>query len=136
MEGIVLLRFFNGNFTYKLQHLDETELVFLTENRPAKRFLYFRFIISYIFAQKNGNQLFINKMNNDKNFWASPGEYLRKSTLISLARNISGLELPPNILDKTTFEGTASEETDDTLVLSAHLRAAYVSTIKNRGKGE
>jgi hypothetical protein len=56
VEGIVLLRFFNRNFIYKLQHLDEKELVFLTDNRPAKRFLYFRFIISYIFASVPSNQ--------------------------------------------------------------------------------
>jgi hypothetical protein len=34
------------------EELDNKELSFLRENRPARRFLYFRFITTYINAQK------------------------------------------------------------------------------------
>ena len=114
----------------------------MTDNRPAKRFMYFRFVVSYIFAQKNGHASFLEKVENGKEFWASPGEYLRRSTLISLARNISGLELPPSVLEDKTFEdpdldSPPFDEIDNsTILLSAHLRDACVASVKEYAEEE
>jgi hypothetical protein len=120
----------------ELQDLDGRELNFLTDNRPAKRFMYFRFVVSYIFAQQKGNECFLNKVENRKELWPSPGEYLRKSTLISLARNISGLELPPAILDNNTFEEPNSllsetEAENSAILLSAQLRRACIASARD-----
>ncbi|CRG90141.1 Pc12g04220 [Talaromyces islandicus] len=67
--------------------LDNKELTFLGHNRPAKRYLYFRFISSIIHAQKTSNMDILGRLEV-KEFWASPGEYLRRSTLVTMARQI------------------------------------------------
>lgn len=82
------------------EDLDERELTFVGETRPARRFLYFRFIITYIFHKRNGDTGFAKKIENIQNFWPTPGPYLRKSMLISLARNVSGYDIPPKILEE------------------------------------
>ncbi|KAJ5364218.1 uncharacterized protein N7496_009931 [Penicillium cataractarum] len=89
--------------------IHERELRFLNDNRPAKRFLYFRFIITYIFRKREdspGSRLFTDQVESEKAFWPSPGEYLEKSTLKALARNISGCELPASLTAHTTFESS------------------------------
>jgi hypothetical protein len=111
----------------------------LSPHRPAKRYLYFRFIITYIHAQKSGNTTFTNRVENKTDFWASPGPYLRKSTLISLARNISGCELPPPLLASTTFEksefNVSSEEEDEiSMTLASQLRDAVIQSAKDAEK--
>jgi hypothetical protein len=52
------------------QDFDQKELVFLTENRPMRRYLYFRFIVTYLFAKEAG---FIKQVETKQPFWASPG---------------------------------------------------------------
>ncbi|KUM56717.1 hypothetical protein ACN42_g10485 [Penicillium freii] len=50
----------NENFVYKresgeiikVKHLDDRILSFLSENRPRRRYLYFRFLISYLHAKR------------------------------------------------------------------------------------
>ncbi|KAJ9411239.1 hypothetical protein DTO045G8_871 [Paecilomyces variotii] len=61
-----------------------------------------------------------------------PGEYLEKSTLKALARNISGLELPPTLLQHT-FEHAPKDELAADYVgisLSSLLRDATVESTK------
>jgi hypothetical protein len=55
---------------YKWKDFDQKELVFLTENRPMRRYLYFRFIVTYLFAKEAG---FIKQVETKQPFWASPG---------------------------------------------------------------
>ena len=122
-------------FLTSRQDLDGRELTFLTDNRPARRFLYFRFIITYIHATISGNTRFTDKVENKTEFWASPGEYLRRSTLVSLARNISGLKLPPSLYDDNTFE-TPDESTNEdaeniAMDLSSELRSAMIESAKS-----
>lgn len=61
-------------------------------------------------------------------FWASPGPYLRRSTLLTLARNISGVELPPTLIEDQTFEApddlSPQQAEDANMLLSAKLRDA------------
>lgn len=106
-----------------LQELDGRELLFLSDSCPAKRFLFFRFIITYLNAKIDGNNDFANEVDTEQSFWASPGSYLRKSTLTMLSRNVSGMEIPPNVYKDNTFEdqdvemsGVSTVNTDHALV--------------------
>lgn len=45
----------------------------------------------------------------DRRFWPSGGEYLNKSTLKTLARCVSGCELPDEFVTNKTFEDSANE---------------------------
>lgn len=59
--------------------------------------------------------------------WASPGPYLRRSMLVTLARRISDLYLPETFYSHTTFaeaDGCASrpEDEEEDLVLSLTVR--------------
>lgn len=106
--------------------------MFRSGNRPARRYLYFRYVINYLWAKQQGNQEWVEQIDNKGVFWASPGPYLEKSTLISLGRNISGFELPPSILESTTFDGpvpTKGDENQDLSVCIA-LREANMATSK------
>lgn len=115
------------------QDLNRRELRFLGDKRPAKRYLYFRFIVTVMHAQRTGNTEFLKRLENREIFWASPGSYLRKSTLVSLARNISGLELPPAACENTTFEGeTEAQSSQDTAsVLAFQLREATIESYRS-----
>lgn len=76
---------------------------------------------------------FTNSVDNRKIFWASGGEYLHRSTLRSLARNISGLELPES-LSLNGFDDTSVSELEADSVgtaLAADLRQAATASMKN-----
>ena len=87
----------------------------------------------------NGQISFTSSVEGKKDFWASPGPYLRQSTLTSLARNISGLELPPSITSNTfedkveDEERLASESDTAGTCLSVRLREAISESSKNKG---
>lgn len=55
--------------------------------------------------------MFTETVECKEDFWASPGPYLRKSTLIALARNILGLKLPSALIEDRTFEETGEVST-------------------------
>ncbi|KAK5445268.1 hypothetical protein LTS15_010049 [Exophiala xenobiotica] len=112
---------------------DGKELQFLNDNRPARRFLYFRFIITFLNSRNFGNFDFSNSVEAQRNFWASPGQYLRKSTLIVLARNISGLRLPTSIYGTTTFEDDTMKQ--DEQEEANLLLALRVSDVMKAGEG-
>ena len=120
--------------------MHQKELTFRTLRRPAKRFLYFRFIITYINAKRLGNTQFTEAVEGRERFWASPGPYLRKSTLIALARNISGIELPSTLIKDQTFETpgdlSARQSEDTNLLLSAQLRDAIILSAGNAERDE
>jgi hypothetical protein len=63
--------------------------------------------MTYIFRKRentSGSIIFTEKVEQETSSWPSPGAYLRKSTLVTLARNISGFELPPSLVQDTTFD--------------------------------
>lgn len=117
--------------TNRRQDINNKELSFLGDNRPAKRYLYFRFISSIIHAQRTGNVDLLSRLEV-KEFWASPGEYLRRSTLVTMARQISGFELPPAAYQEMTFVEDGEEEIrsqEAATMLSAQLREATIAAI-------
>lgn len=96
---------------FTLQHLHNKPLTFINENRPRRRYLYFRFLISYLNAKR------LNKGNitvpiETRKFWPSGGEYLHKSTLQALARSVSGSSIPEEITETHTFGDTELQHED------------------------
>lgn len=78
--------------------------IFRNEIWPAKRFLYFRFILTYIFYNQNWIIEFADKIDHLENFWPTPGPYIWRSMLVSLVSNISGCEISSNLLTESTFQ--------------------------------
>ena len=67
-----------------------------------------------------GNRAFTDSVEFKKSFWASSGEWVNKSTLKSLARHISGIELPESIKTNTfTDPGTVPEQAELSSEISA-----------------
>ena len=114
------------------QDLEGRELQFLTANQPARRYLYFRFLVTYLHAKQSGNSEFTSMVDSCQTFWACPGGYLERSTLISLARNISGIQLPPAITAHTFDDASASvSKTEDAAtILAVELQEAVAANLK------
>ncbi|PGG96524.1 hypothetical protein GX51_07796 [Blastomyces parvus] len=119
--------------------LDGKPLVFLTSsNRPATRFLFFRFIMTYLQAKIQGNVEWTEKIETTAahDLWplSGPGGYMEKDTLRSITRNISGFELPASLYEGLTFDGEdpAGDPDYDTL-LSMRLREVLISGMKGLG---
>jgi len=122
-----------------LQDIDEKELAFLGDNRPARRYLFFRFVIFYLYTKASGNNT-VNEKVNRHDFWPTMGRYLHRSTLVTLARCVSGTELPPSLLEMNTFE--PDEELDKRMgqdigmLLGAELREAFISSMEEKEKDD
>ncbi|PMD22236.1 hypothetical protein NA56DRAFT_658159 [Hyaloscypha hepaticicola] len=102
--------------------MDGKALEFLTTNRPARRYLYLRYVITFLRQQKLGNTKLLDRIEAKSYIRATPGPYLRKSMLISLARRISDHFLPEAFYD-STFESAdgcpqRSPEEEDDLVMA------------------
>ncbi|KAI9369358.1 hypothetical protein BJX61DRAFT_536488 [Aspergillus egyptiacus] len=121
----------------RLEDIDKKELRFLGDHRPARRYLFFRFVISYLHAKASGNTVVSEKVNR-KDFWPTIGRYLHKSTLVTLARCVSGTELPPSLVEGKTFEsegeGDQATGKDIGMLLGADLRDALVSSMREEGE--
>jgi hypothetical protein len=82
-------------------------------------------VITYLHAKKDGNKAWVDKVDNRGVFWASPGPWVEKSTLLSIGRNISGFELPPSLYEGNTFTGEPCEATaDQDVLVCSRLRGA------------
>jgi hypothetical protein len=115
-----------------LQDLDKKELTFVGDNRPARRYLFFRFVISYLHARISGNDTVSGKVNRN-DFWPTMDRYLHRSTLVTLARCVSGIELPPSLLERNTFEPDGELDKrrgeDIGMLLAADIRGNHISSI-------
>jgi hypothetical protein len=111
---------------YIQQDLHDRPLTFLNDNRPRRRYLYFRFIISYLNAKRRGMGNVTVPMETRK-FWPSGGAYLHSSTLKVLARCVSGCELPVDMTSTQTFEATScqSRDVDAGTTLAAGISTPY-----------
>lgn len=94
--------------------------------------MYFRYVITYLNAKRDGNKSWVDKIDGRHVFWASPGPYLEKSTLISLGRSISGFELPEALYKGNTFNGEPGLDTTEgqEILLSSRLRDAIIESAK------
>lgn len=76
-------------------------LKFIHPDRPARRYLYLRYVITFLHQQKLGNVGWLDRVKTRGYLWATPGPYLRKSMLLTLARRFSDLVLPEVFYDST-----------------------------------
>ncbi|GBF64393.1 hypothetical protein TMEN_7091 [Trichophyton mentagrophytes] len=80
------------------------ELKFLNDNRPAKRYLYFRFLMTYLMIKRHGQVNWIREVEAAKHPWSIPGEYLERTMLPKLARNVADTILPKRFYNGMTFK--------------------------------
>ncbi|KUM59197.1 hypothetical protein ACN42_g7953 [Penicillium freii] len=116
---------FGGSYM-KLKEIDNKELTFVSDNRPRRRYLYFCFIIAYLNAKSRGANDAVAKKVEATHFWPSAGEYLNRSTLVTLARCVSGSDLPKSLVQDKTFDSgdTSTRDADAGTVLGADVRDA------------
>ncbi|KAL8818730.1 MAG: hypothetical protein Q9223_002702 [Gallowayella weberi] len=115
--------------------LDNKPLQFQNEKRPARRYLYFRYVMAHMKATRNGYPGIEKKLPSGE-IWASPDKpngYLRKSVLQSLAKRIGDKPLPTDLVEAGTFEDTdpASGRQIDDLIAGHELS----HRIKENGAG-
>ena len=75
-------------FDRRLESFDDKEVVFLNENRPASRFLYYHFVVTLLRNKKHrkpGWEKFSVELPTGKPF-ATMGPYMRESMLLALAK--------------------------------------------------
>ncbi|KAJ6016929.1 hypothetical protein N7451_000308, partial [Penicillium sp. IBT 35674x] len=129
-QCVVLDESLNNNIIFqhagtiiRVQDLDGRRLTFKNDNRPRRRYLYMRFIISYLWAKRRDLPTMDEKVEARK-FWPSGGAYLQKSTLQTLARCVSGCKIPENLIADQTFEGSSdtAKDTEVAMVLAADIR--------------
>jgi hypothetical protein len=99
---------YDGSLTNQ-KDLDNRPLKFLSDNRPRRRFLYLRFLISYLWSKRESVPGLERKVESNR-FWPSAGSYLQHSTLQTLARCISGCEIPKDLTTEHTFTRSNSPE--------------------------
>ncbi|KAJ5475290.1 hypothetical protein N7539_008356 [Penicillium diatomitis] len=111
-QSAVLAHSSKAFFNHTPQDLHNRPLTFLNNNRPRRRYLYFRFIMSYLNAKRQ-NVVNLSVPLETKQFWPSPGGYLHESTLKIMARSVSGCELPPPLISGQTFKESDDPSQDD-----------------------
>lgn len=97
------------HFIIRVKDLDNRQLKFMSSNRPRRRYLYMRFIISYLWCKRNAVPGLDEKVES-KRFWPSAGTYLERSTLQTLARCISGCQIPKDLTAEHTFDHPSRSE--------------------------
>ena len=101
------------NFTdrkiWRWRDIDGRKLHFRNDNRPARRFLYLRYILAWLHAEKARWPGFKEKLPSGR-IWAGPKKsegYLRKSVLLELAKK-TGDKLPMDLIDSGVYEDPAT----------------------------
>ncbi|KAJ5576462.1 hypothetical protein N7535_003388 [Penicillium sp. DV-2018c] len=118
-----------GGSYMKLKEIDNKPLTFVSDHRPRQRYLYFCFIIAYLNAKSRGASDAVAKKVEATHFWPSAGEYLNRSTLVTLARCVSGSELPESLVQDKTFDSgdTSTRDADAGTVLGADVLDAILA---------
>ncbi|KAI2785666.1 hypothetical protein POX_h09424 [Penicillium oxalicum] len=119
-----------GDQFVRVKDLHDLPLTFLNDNRPRRRYLYLRFIISYLNAKRQ-NMADLSVPLETKQFWPSPGGYLHETTLKIMARSVSGCELPPPLVSGQTFEPSDNLSQDNdagNTLAAAIIKPALFST--------
>jgi hypothetical protein len=122
------------------QDIHKRKLRFRNGNRPAKRYLYFRYLITYLTQKWKGNLSWVGEVETRNHVWASPRPYLRRSTLQTLAQQAFGEDLPEHLFDATLsdeddqWESHSSRDRIESLALS--LTAAVTEAAEAPGDGD
>lgn len=122
-------QFVNGETRWR--DINGRALTFLTPNRPARRYLYLRYAITCIYQKRIGNVEWLDQalLKNEARgyIWATPGPYLRRSMLITLARKVSDHFLPEAFYGQSTFTEAdgcpgRSADAEEDLAMGLNLR--------------
>ncbi|KAK2877126.1 hypothetical protein FQN49_001400 [Arthroderma sp. PD_2] len=81
-------------------------LKFQSDRRPSTRYLYFRYMITYLLHKRRLEPIYaINQgVKTDNKQWPISGPFLRRSMLIKLAAEIGKVSLPATSYEHTTFD--------------------------------
>ena len=83
------------------------ELHWSNSSRPAKRYLYFRFLMTYLIHKTKGQSTdWVDQIAAKGKMWCTPGPYLRRSMVQLLAREC-GDQFLPEVFYEQTFEDQA-----------------------------
>ncbi|KAF3479575.1 uncharacterized protein GIQ15_06551 [Arthroderma uncinatum] len=104
------------------KRIDGMELAFQGSTRPARRYLYFRFVMTYLIAKRKGNYEWVDKIRHREVRWTAKGNYVQKSLLLSVGRSVSGTDLPSALYEGNTFDAREVEPEIE-LALTVALRA-------------
>ncbi|KAH0562615.1 hypothetical protein GP486_002707 [Trichoglossum hirsutum] len=107
----------------KYGDLDGTELEFKNDNRPAHRFLYYHFVstlLRYVRYEKPGWAEKRVSLPTGK-VWATPGPYLRKSMLKTLANVIGDVEPSEELFGDGAFDGTDSKSPQEEKLMAQEI---------------
>ncbi|KAK2751898.1 hypothetical protein FQN55_008640 [Onygenales sp. PD_40] len=114
--------------------LDHKALTFQSDARPAARFLFFRFVMTYLQAKLGGNVGWAQRVESctADDLWPADGEYLDRSMFAAVVRNVCGFDLPEGLCGGLTFDGELGEvgEGDDEMVLAMRLREVLVEGMR------
>ncbi|KAK2800022.1 hypothetical protein FQN50_008261 [Emmonsiellopsis sp. PD_5] len=123
--------------------LDHKPLTFQSDARPAARFLFFRFVMTYLQAKMGGNVGWAQRVESGtaEDLWPAPadgGEYLERSMFAAVARNVCGFEVPEGLCGGLTFDGEQGVvgEGDDEMVLAMRLREVLMEGMRGVELGE
>lgn len=78
----------------------------------------------YLHAKSAGNKESTDSVEFKRPFWASGGQWLNGSILMSLTRNILGIELPDFVKEKSFFHAETSQ---DEAELSSEISAGKIT---------
>lgn len=106
----------------------------LTANRPGRRFVYFRFVITYLKAKARGWCDFTRAVEHQEIEWALPGKYLEKSALVTLAKYMAGTVIStPTLLAVTKDdEGLGDQEQATLAQIVVQLHAHMEHRLKSK----
>ncbi|CAG8378583.1 unnamed protein product [Penicillium salamii] len=117
----------------RVKELDNRELLFLSDERPRPRYLYFRFIVSYLRAKRLNR---IDPSIKAKRYWPLRGKYLNRSTLKTFGKCVTGYDLPDEFITDCTFEDSRSEarNREAGMILAADILDQFNHPIRERDR--
>ena len=121
--------------------LDEREIKFPTDHRPAARFLYYHFLISLLhcrYYQQPGWQEVWQKLKTGQP-WPTPGRYLRESMLLCLERATDsgiGDDTIEKLIQEHTFSTTDRLSDDEEEEIVRRMQEIHEGKIKEQEERE
>lgn len=118
MDKSLLKLYAPGKTPVPWHELDGRELEFRNDNRPGLRYLYFNYLMSIFRRHRyevTGWQEDLFRFAAARKMWSSPGGWLRRSTLMALARRVGHIQNLPALLgtDDLATVDPGDEKDDD-----------------------
>ena len=85
--------------------IDGVTLKFLNEHRPAARYLYFRYVLTYTFWKAREQLDWTNELGRVQEYvWATPGRYVNYCILSEMSIGMPNVRLPETLYEERTFK--------------------------------